>query len=366
MSAAPRVEVVIAVHNAARPVGRAVASVLEGSTDLSPEQVAVTVVCHHVPASEIAPGIAPQWHPRVRLLEHRDGLASPAGPFNAGMDAARGAFVSLLGSDDTLAPGAIASWLRLADRTDAECVITRLELQGATVPTPPVRPWPQRSRRHHLDPVADRLSYRSAPLGLVSVAALRRLQLRLPEGLAVGEDIPFVTRLWCETRVSFDRSGPAYRIGVDATDRVTYQDRPIAIELAGTRHTVEQEWFARYPLQLRRPVVTKLARIHLFGAVWHRRDPAWWSEQERADLAEVTRLLGHSAPGFADPLSRADHRLLRACADIAVPTAELCAAAVARRRHGRPSTLIPHRLGAALHPEAPLRFMAASLWAGRG
>ncbi|QNN83652.1 hypothetical protein H3H54_10880 [Brachybacterium sp. Z12] len=36
-------------------------------------------------------------------------------------------------------------------------------------------------------------------------------------------------------------------------------------------------------------------------------------------------------------------------------------AALARRRHGRPATLLPRSLGHLLDREAPLRFMASSL-----
>src|SRR5699024_12713049 len=41
----------------------------------------------------------------------------------------------------------------------------------------------------------------------------------------------FVTRLWFHAAVAFDRRGPAYVIGEDATDRITYAPRPVAEEL---------------------------------------------------------------------------------------------------------------------------------------
>lgn len=349
------VDVVIAVHSPQRPIGRAVASVLAGNG----EHAAVTVVCHNIGAEAIAAQVPAPHRERVRFLEHHDGVRSAAGPFNAGMRATRGRWVSIMGSDDTLQPGAVASWLAVAERAGAETVVSRLRIgeRGRVVPTPPTRPW----RRGLLHPVRDRLSYRSAPLGLVSTAARQRLGAELVEGLEVGDDVPYVTRLWCETRVAYDRSGPAYRIGVDAGDRVTYDPRPVGRELALVHHLLGQGWFAGYPARVRRAVVTKLARIHLFGAVLHRDRVETWTWGERADLAGVAGALGEAAPGFAAPLSRADRDLLDACADPGVPAGRLIDLARARRRHGTPSTVVPRELRHLADREAPPRFMAASL-----
>lgn len=352
------VSVVIAVHSAQRPIGRAVASVLDGNGDLSE----ISVVCHNIAAETIAAQLAPEHRDQVRYLEHHDGIASPAGPFNAGMRAATGDYVSIMGSDDTLAPGAVRSWLGTARATGAETVITRLELGGRRVPTPPVRPL-RRLRPGLLDPVKDRVSYRSAPLGLVSLAAKRRLDTELVEPLLVGSDVPYVTRLWFETAVAYDSAGPGYRIGEDATDRVTYAPRPIVDTLACIEAILQASWFAEYSARARAAVAQKVTRIHVFGAVWHRQDAAWWTADEREQLAAVTAALQVAVPGYADPLSRADRALLDACADPAVPAAELIRRANARRRFGRPATVIPSRLASALHREAPPRFMCASLLA---
>lgn len=356
-----RVEVVIACHTPTRPVGRAVASVLDDNGPAA----GVTVVCHGVGAQQIRSVVAHRHREQVRFLEHDDGVRSPAGPFNAGMRAARGEFVSLLGSDDRLLPGAVDSWLRLADARpggkEVDCVISRLALgrPDRVVPTPPVRPWLRPGAPADL--VRDRLSYRSAPLGLVRSSTRDRLGLELAEGFPVGDDVPYVTRLWAETRVVVDRSGPPYLVGEDAADRVTMHPRPVAAELGFVAHLSDQEWFRAYPADVRSAVATKLLRIHVFGAVLHRPDPAWWTPGERADLAEVVRTVLGSAPAAADPLSLADHDLLAACRDPDVPAVRLVELAHARRRHGRPRTLLPRHPALALHPEAPGPFMAASL-----
>jgi hypothetical protein len=354
-----RVDLIIAVHTPTRPVGRAVASVLDGNA----ANVRLTVACHNTDPDGILAVIDDRHRGSVTVLEHIDEHRSASGPFNAGMRAARGEFVSIMGSDDTLRPGAVDSWLAHADANGAETVMTRLALghPDAVVPTPPVRPF----TRGLADPIADRLSYRSAPLGLVSVAAKERLGAELVEGAVVGGDVPYVTRLWFETTVAVDRTGPAYVIGEDARDRVTYEPRPIAVELAFVRHLLAADWFAAYPTNARGAVVTKLTRIHLFGAVHNRTDPTWWTDQERIDLAHVARLLLDAAPGFERALSLADRHLLDAIRSRRAMAADMIAAAEARRRHGRPDTLLTRNLGGLLATEGPLRMMAASLLARR-
>lgn len=355
------VDVVIAVHTPTRPIGRAVASVLKGNA----EHAQVTVVCHNVEVASIKNELAPGHRGKVRLLSHDDGLSSASGPFNAGMRASAAQFVSIMGSDDTLEPGAVASWLELAQATQADCVMTRLAIgpQRRRVPTPPVRAFS--AKRLIADPVRDRLSYRSAPLGLVSTSARGRLGAELVEGMPVGGDVAYVTRLWCETKVAVDRAGPGYVIGEDACDRVTYAPRPIEHELGFLRHLITQDWFTAYPRSVRTAVATKLLRIHLFGAVFNRSDPSWWTSPEREALAAVTTELLEVAPRAADPLSIADHRLLSAMRDVTVSAEVLVATARERRRHGRPSTVIPAHMGRLAHREAPPRFMSASWLASR-
>lgn len=354
----PDVDVVVAVHDPRRPVDRAVRSALDQEGCV----VRVTVVCHNTDPAGVGrrlssvPGLGRS--DRVRLLHLADGIPSPAGPFNLGIDRADAPFVSIMGSDDRLEPGAIRSWLAVARRCSAEAVVPRLvHAAGDVVPTPPVRP----GRCCALDPVRDRLSYRSAPLGLVSTDTVGRLGLRMREGLRVGEDVAFATSLWFGARVAFDRRGPAYVIGDDAVDRVTYAPRSIADELAFVGDLVGSPWFAGLSLDARRAVAVKLARIHLFGAVFHRQDPAFWTDEERSHLRLSAEVLDDAAPGFDRVLSFADRRLLDMVRAAEGTTAELVAAAVARRRHGRPSTLVPRDIRRLLDREAPLRLMAASI-----
>ena len=349
----------IATHSRLRQTDRAVRSVLDGSGDVA---VRVTVVCHNLPQEEIAASLQASTlaDPRVRLLEHRDGVRSPSGPFTAGLDAATAPWVSIMGSDDRLASGALPSWLAVAQRTGAEVVLAEVRLDGATVPTPPTRVRPGRHLRRtgRLDLVHDRLSYRSAPLGLLSRAAIRRTGARLLPGAATGEDIPFTTRLLAGASVAL-ATGTPYLVGTDASDRTTEVRRPVVDELAGITGLLADPWFGSLPAQQRAAVATKLLRVHVFGMVAHRPDPTWWTAAEREELAGVAAQLV-AAAGGAGALSLADHDLLGAILDVDRPAEEMIALGYARRRFGTPRTLVPRNWRRALDPEAPARFMVSS------
>lgn len=363
--ARPVVDLVIAVHSTERQLARALASLLE---DPAQVPLRVSVVAHNIDPQAIIASLETEHRhlvhdERVRFLEVQDGLRSPSGPFNHGIERAEAPWVSIMGSDDHLEPGALAGWLAAAAGEDPDqpvVIIPPLVLDGARVPTPPVRP----GRTHDLDFVADRLSYRSAPLGLLSRGALRLPGARLLPGAPVGGDVPMSTVLWTGARVHLAAEAPAYVIGSDASDRVTYEPRPIDEQLSSVQALWEHRGLSSLGSDERRAIATKILRIHIFGAVLTRPDPQWWTPMERASLARITADLLSREPRAADPLSRADHDLLGAVLDPQIPAEALIALARARRRHGSLGTLV-NRPAMLLHPEGPLRFMASSWWARR-
>lgn len=358
---APLVDLVVAVHTAQRPVARAVTSALASDAPLR-----VTVVAHHVEQALIEANLASVVVPAqssVRVLALSDGTRSPAGPFNHGLDAATAPFVSVMGSDDRLAPGAIDSWLALQRRTGAAVVVARLAHAGPDgavlrgVPTPPVRPL----RSTRLDGVRDRLSYRSAPLGLLDRAVLDRSGLRFTPGLEVGEDVEMVTRLWFSgLPIAFDRRGPAYLVQDDAGDRVTFVSRPVGDELEFVLRVVRAAWFGGLSAEQRAAVAVKLLRIHVFGLIGNREE-GFWDATQRESLATTARAVLAAAEGCERVMSRADRAVLDGVLDTGVQAADLLARARARRQHGRPATLLPRDLRLLLAREAPLRLMAASV-----
>ncbi|MGR2753278.1 glycosyltransferase [Agromyces arachidis] len=354
--AEPEVDVVIAVHDPTRAIDRAVGSALRSRSPLR-----VTVVCHGLGRDAVADRLgALADDPRVRLIEHHDGVPSPAGPFNAGLDAATARFTSIMGSDDELEPGAIDAWLRVADGDGADVVIPPLRhASGARIPTPPARPL----RRRRLDPVRDRLNYRSAPLGLV--ARERFGDLRLSVGLRVGEDLDYSGRLWSSgARISLARRAPAYLVHDDAETRVTFTPRSIDDELAYVPRLLAAPWLARTARPLRTAWAVKTWRINVFGALFYRSGRPW-APEDRVALAALATALAEFAPDALDRLSRLERDLVDAAVDAAIADGELDRRALARRRFLTPEALLTRRLRFVGAREAPLRYMTATVLARR-
>jgi len=178
------VDVVIAIHDASRPLQRALASLADAG--LPDDAVRTTVVCHGVAKEDVQRGVDEAMRSRVRWL-HTDDGRGPGMPFGVGIAAAEAEYVSIMGSDDWLEPGALAGWLDFARANRLDAVIPReRHASGALVRTPPVRSWPLH-RRVRLDPLRDRLVYRTAPLGLVRRAAIREDGLEFDPDLLIPD-----------------------------------------------------------------------------------------------------------------------------------------------------------------------------------
>lgn len=349
------VDLVIAVHTPTRPIARAVRSALEAS-----DRLRVSVVCHDVDPDLIRDALGALSDDRhVRLLPHRDGIRSPSGPFNAGLDAAEAEWVAIMGSDDELEPGAVDAWLATAEATNADIVLPPIIRRGSTdviVPTPPTRP----GRRADLEGVRDRLAYRSAPLGLLR----RRVvgDLRFGGGIPTGEDVLFSARLWFgEHRIALHES-LGYVVHDDAGDRVTLAPTSVREAVGFVDEVLDSRWFRAQPVGVRCALAIKTLRITVLGQFVTRDRPEQWPAEERADLARVVQELAAAGPGSLDRLSIADRRLLDALPhDSGVDASRILALAVARRRFGMPSTALTRNVTLLFDREAPLRMMVSSV-----
>jgi Glycosyltransferase like family 2 len=348
------VDVVIAVHEEARPIERAVASVMTSA----PPGTRAIVVCHGIPTDAIARRLEGVRPGEVLVLAHADGVASPAGPFNAGLDAAQARFVSVLGSDDFLEAGALRHWSAQAERTGAAAVMARVRHQkGGLVRTPPTR-WGRRSA--NLSLTADRLAYRTAPLGLLRRKVLEENGLRFTPRLSTGEDLDLGLRLWSGTGVAYARTAPAYVVGSDAAVRVTMSARPVLVDLDCCLRVVAAPWFTRLTGGERDAVVVKLLRIHVFAAVLNRPDVTTWVPRERQGLADAAERILAAAPSPRRYLSLVERRLLDAAMHPTGETGELLRFSARRVRHGRWDTLLTPDPRGFLSAQGPLRLMAAS------
>lgn len=354
---APRVDLVIAVHDVERQVARAVTSVVGPHSGGDGGAVRVTLACHELDATIVTSRLDPALGPFVRAIEVRDGSGSPSGPFNAGIDHATAPFVAIMGSDDYLEPGAVAAWLSRAESTGADVVLARLRAQGGSpINTPRARPL----RSSNLDPVKDRLAYRTAPLGLLRRQTLDRLGLRLEEGMKVGGDIALTVRLWAEARrVDIARRAPAYVVGADAPTRVTTQVRPVEVSLRPYVELLDSPWFRALTPAYRRAVAVKVLRIHVLDNVMRRHTVAAWAPGEVEHVRSVCRALVSVAEDVLRPFSRADRVVLDECLSPASTAESLVAAARARAAAPRAARLLPPRPLDALDRESTVRYLAA-------
>jgi hypothetical protein len=323
-----------------------------------PDELRITVVCHNLERDDIARTLSPETGRVIRFLELKDGEPSPAGPFMFGIANATAEYVSIMGSDDTVEPGAMGAWLALARRFRVTALIPpEVHASGIKVATPPTRPW--RSRR--LRPVRDRLVYRTAPLGLIKREAIGRLGLTMPSRLRSGSDQLFGLKLWFSgEEIAYGRRSPHYVVGADAATRVTTVPRPAEQELQAVIELIGDPWFTGLTLRSRRSVVTKLVRVHVFSAAAVRSERSSWTEDDRAVLSDLVVRFFAVAPGFERALSLADRRLMDAISARVTASQAIAALAQARRRFGRPSTLLTRDIRGILAVDGPLRFMVAS------
>ncbi len=348
------IDIIVPTHVLDRPVERAIGSVLADGLG----GARAILVCHGVPSTKVLGRVPDELLDRVTVVEHTDGIPSAAGPFNAGLALSDAEFVGVMGSDDFLQPGALAAWRAMLQQSDASVVLARVVHQnGGLVRTPPTR-LGRRSAR--LDWARDRLAYRTAPLGLMRSSLVAGLGLRFEEHVATAEDLGFGIRLLTGAhRVDYARRAPAYVVGADAVTRVTQTPRPVAADLQSAVEVTRSEWFCDLSDEVRHAAVVKIVRIHVFGAVFNRRN-APWPDSERASLAEAAAAVEHASPSMRRVLSVVEDSLWRAIVTPSIPATELVALAVARTRHGHLKTLVSTDPRRVFDPQAPIRLMVAS------
>lgn len=347
----PDVDVIIPVHSATRPIRRAVDSVLDGAE----ADVRAIVVAHNIDEAVIAANLGARAEdPRVLLLHLADGIPSPAGPMNHGLDHVEAGHFSLLGSDDELAPGAVDLWLRIAREDAASVVLARIDrdVQGPD-PLPPTRP----GRTRNLDAVRDRLSYRCAPLGLLSREHFGAL--RFTPGLHSGEDLEYTARLWFTgDRIAYARSGPGYVGHEEESDRVTSAVRTVAEDFAFLDAIEESDWFERLPRRARRAFGVKNLRLHVFDAILHRLRGPGGLAAHRDALEGVIDRIERMSPGSLALLARTDRQVIDALRE-PQPDPDRILQLLGARWAGGLDARLPRNPLLALHPQAPYRTLRA-------
>ncbi|QIM15883.1 glycosyltransferase family 2 protein [Leucobacter insecticola] len=344
------IDVIIPVHSPTRPVRRAVESVLAHNS----ARARVLVVAHNTDPAGISLSLGEYaGHEAVETLHLDDGVPSPAGPRNHGLDRATAAYVCLLDSDDWLQPGALDSWLSVATSSGSDVVLARIERQGSDIPDPLPPTRPDRTLKLHA--VKDRLAYRSEPVGLISRS--RFPALRYTPGLHSGEDLDVSARLaFSRAAIAYDRHGPAYTFGSDAADRVTATLRTLQEDFAFLDTIIASDWYRRLSRRERRVFGAKVFRLHFFDAVLARLTADGGLDAHRAAFADLVSQIRAAAPGALSVLSRRDRAAIDAVLSPEGDAEEVLQLLKARWLGGIDSILTRNPL-LTLHRQGPRRTM---------
>lgn len=302
------VDIVIPVHSPERPIARAVESVVrEGLAN-----VRAIVVCHNVERSVITAALGGlAKHDAVLLLEHSDGIRSPAGPRNWGIAASSAEYLGFLDSDDELEVGALEHWLReLGAAPDLLIGQMRSGPAGRIL-----APAPRPGRFARLTSTRDLLNYRTAPVGVL----VRRRLVSAPEspgyrdGFLIGEDIALGLFLWNSANtIVYSRASAAYRIHDSGTDRVTNAPLPMGEILAPVRDAVALPSLRSLTRRQRQAISVKLLRHQVVERLRAHHSVAPVPQKDLTVAAATIADLLEFAPGVRGYLSRSEAALVDA------------------------------------------------------
>lgn len=351
------VDMIVAVHDTRRDIRRAVSSIL---ADGDPT-IRAFVVAHNLDRAEVEHELADLLEAnagRLRIEELKDGIPSPSGPFNFGMAESDAEFVGIMGSDDELDRGAIAQWRENARRHHADAVIAKVVRgeQRTLVRSPPKRLF----RTGVLDFAKDRLSYRSAPLGIVRRTAVRGLDLQLLAGARNGGDLPFVTRLWEGGRVVPAQGLEAYIEHADAPVRVTHVAKPVAEELSALIATLDDPVVTAMSGAHKDALATKLLRRNLTDSVRKRDGGRGFTAEDFAAIRVIVGMLDELSPRARRMLSIAQARMFEELISETPDRERIALLDSASLRYRSIDALCPADLSLLMHPQAQPRFMVAS------
>jgi hypothetical protein len=348
------VDVLVPVHTPERPIARLARSVLATSAP-----VRLVVVAHNVDPSLIEAALGEyRADARVTVLPFEDGIPSPAGPLRHALEHLGSPFFMKVDSDDYLAEGAIESWTAVQQRFDADIVIPTMRMVGTprNFPTPPRRPF-----RTVLDPVHDRLAYRTSTMGLFR-STLAEKAVPTP-GLRTAEDLIPSLRLWFSgARIVRSDTRHPYLVASDAGNRVTEAAWTLGEELAFVSPLVEDRLWDPLDARARVSIVAKLLRVQLFPSL-ARRSGAGFGPTEVELAAGAARRLSDLAPEVRRVLSRNHAALLDELLAGSPDAGRLRTLAAHSLAHGSLGALATSRIRDGLRADAPARYLGASLLA---
>lgn len=329
---APLIDVIVPLHRTDRAIDDAVASAQSSVQGIATR---VLVVLHNLDVDE-AERVRLGASARVLLCD--DGVASPSGPRNIGLDAASAPFVFFLDSDDRLAPDCLRRLHDAAEATGADVVLPSLWVGHRYVGTPLV--WSRRCRV--LDVVNHDLFMRSHVPALLRRQVLDSSGVRYPDGIRTAEDLVVMAHLYAiaTTSVALDA---VYIVLDDAVGRTSTAPLRPDEQLAAMRLVLDSPWVDRLDVQERDLLVRRILSVNIAGAWRTLAEPV--RSRAQAEHVAVRDLALARSPGARALLSVRDLVSLRF---------DSHPGRVARVLLRRPFGLVPVSLKGAISPHAPM------------
>ncbi|MBO2448464.1 glycosyltransferase [Actinomadura barringtoniae] len=282
---APKVSVILPVHNCRESVVRAIGSVVDQT--LAAELIEIIAVDDGSTdgTSETLDRLAAE-HPTLSVV-HQPPSGGPGRPRNVGLDRAEGEYVFFLDADDHLGPEALERMVVAADQNSTDVVVPKYVGVGRKV-------------NPHLfkKTVPFTTIYDAVPnlYGSITVLKLYRRKMldeagiRFPEGLLSGEDQIFAVRAY------FEAAGVSVLSDYDYYYWVDRDDGTSALQLGGAPakgYFPQIADLMEYVTAHTEPGETRdrLLRRHFAIEVFSRFDPRYvhFDEGERADTKAAAR-----------------------------------------------------------------------------
>lgn len=292
------VDVIIPLHRPDRPIAATIESV---ASELQGVLTRAIVVLHDL---ELAGDTLEQLQRVAMVISHRDGIPSPSGPRNAGLDSATARYVFFLDSDDALAPGCLGALCRVAEASGADVVLPSVRDGDRYVGTP----LALRRSTSTLDVVRHHLFMRSHVPALIRRATLLDSGIRYPAGIRTGQDFVMMAQLYAtaSTAIALDA---VYIMADDGRQRVSRTPLPAEHQLAAVHAILTSPWAQALPTSQREALVHRILSINLAGG-W-RRKRQMGHPLPTESHAKMRALALSLAPGAADYLSVRDRMTLR-------------------------------------------------------
>lgn len=318
---------IIPVHDRRRPVSRAIASVRR-----SVVPARTVLVLHGI---DRPPSGTEGDDVTIERID--DGIPSPSGPRNLGLDVATAPWVSFLDSDDELGAGALRSLLKTGRSLGADVAIPRIDVAGTAMRTPLRTGW----RPSLMDTEANDLYRRAHAFGIYRLDALREIGARFPPTVRRAEDFAFTAHVWSRLLVAHDPCA-VYRLHNDGGARATAATLTPDEEVAFIDAILDSGWFKELTPRRRRLLVRRCLETNLTDAIGRA-----GGMDAGGTFAEARDRLVAAAPDAAALLSR--HAVVR----LGIRDGH-----AARNRFGRAIPAYPVGM---VHLSGPVRSTAAGL-----